>query len=122
MKIYLASPYSHRDPAVRQMRYDLACAAAAKIMARGYRVFSPIAHSHSVGVYLPEHLLLDFDFWMRQDLCYISDWADIVVILMLDGWNQSRGVQREMEFCQEQNVRVHCLATDSVFNDSWVLV
>lgn len=47
--IYLASPYSHPDPAVEELRFEAACEAACKLMQQGHHVFSPIAHTHPVG-------------------------------------------------------------------------
>ena len=42
--IYLATPYSHKDPQVRQNRYEHACKVAGKLMEEGNLVFCPIAH------------------------------------------------------------------------------
>ncbi len=49
--IYLASPYSHDDPAVRQERFDAACRAAAELVRQGKTVFRPVAHSHAICRY-----------------------------------------------------------------------
>jgi hypothetical protein len=49
--IYLASPYSHPDPAVREARFREACRAAAKLMRLGQPAFSPIVHGHPIAVY-----------------------------------------------------------------------
>jgi len=46
--IYLASPYTSDDPAVRQQRFEAACRAAAAMIRQGQTVFSPIAHSHAI--------------------------------------------------------------------------
>ena len=46
--IYLASPYTHCDHAVRLERYRAVCRAAAGLIRRGRVVFSPIAHSHAI--------------------------------------------------------------------------
>ena len=50
MMIYLASPYSHPDTAVRELRFREACRAAAELIRRGHAVFSPIAHGHSISL------------------------------------------------------------------------
>jgi nucleoside 2-deoxyribosyltransferase len=92
--IYLASPYSHPDPDVRQRRYVEACMAAAKLMEEGAAVFSPIAHGHSVAEHggLPA---MDHEFWMAQCLPWVER-CDELVILTLDGWRESRGIQCEI--------------------------
>jgi hypothetical protein len=90
--VYLASPYSHPDPAVREARFEAACRAAAMLIRQGKTVFSPVAHSHPICRYgLPG----DWDYWARHDLAHLAV-CDEVVVLKMDGWQQSRGVQAEV--------------------------
>jgi len=49
--IYLASPFSHPDPAVREQRFEAACRAAADLIRQGKSIFSPIAHSYGICRY-----------------------------------------------------------------------
>ncbi len=89
---YLASPYSHPDPAVRQARFEAACRAAAELIRRGHLVFSPIAHSHCIA----QHgLPMDWGFWEAQDRWLLAA-CDELWVLKLDGWQHSRGVQAEI--------------------------
>ncbi|MCX7428986.1 MAG: DUF1937 family protein [Planctomycetia bacterium] len=90
--IYLASPYSHRDAGVRQERFEAACRTAAVLIRQGKTVFSPIAHSHAI---CRHGVPLDWRFWQRHDRRYL-DVCDEVVVLMLDGWRESVGVQAEI--------------------------
>ncbi len=103
--VYLASPYSHPDPFIRAERYGQVVLAAASMMAQGYVVFSPIAHSHHVGAYLPDGTAMDHDFWMRQDLP-ILDRCDLLAVLMLPGWDQSRGVCAEVAFANHRSIPI----------------
>ena len=90
--IYLASPYSHPDAAVRQQRFEAACRAAAELIRQGYVVFSPIAHSHGIA----QHgLPLDWGYWERHDRRLLAA-CDELWVLSLDGWHESRGVQAEI--------------------------
>ncbi len=43
--IYLASPYTHVDAAVRESRFDAACLATSTLMRAGLTVYAPIVHS-----------------------------------------------------------------------------
>jgi len=94
--IYLASAYTHADPAVRQERFDAACRAAATLIRVGKTVFSPIAHSHTLCQF---GLPLDWQFWQRHDRRYLEV-CDEIVVLMLDGWRESVGVQAETAIAQ----------------------
>jgi hypothetical protein len=102
MRIYLASAYTHPDAAVREIRYLNACEAAARLMQRGYVVFSPIAHSHGISQYVADH---DEDFWMAQDLPMLAA-ADKMIVLMSPGWQLSSGIRKEIEFATEHGVPV----------------
>ena len=93
--IYLASPYTHPDPAVRQARFEAACRQAAEMMRCGIPVFSPIAHSHPVALHGGLDAL-DLEFWERQDLHFVEACSEIWV-LQLDGWQESTGLQAEIE-------------------------
>ncbi len=96
--IYLASPYTHENPAVRQTRFEQVCRATAYLMRRGHHVFSPIAHSHPVA----EHgaLPTDFGYWEAYDREMIHGCAEVWV-LRLDGWESSRGVAAEIALADE---------------------
>jgi hypothetical protein len=91
--IYLASPYSHNDPAVRQERYEQVCKVAAQLMTSGTRVFSPIAHSHHIAEHIPA--AIGFDFWQGFDFEMLET-CSLMLILTLDGWSSSVGIQAEI--------------------------
>ena len=103
-KIYLASPYSHPDPKVREERARLACVAAAEIMRSGHLVLSPIAHSHPIA--LAGNLPLDFEYWREFDESLI-DWCDQVWVLMIDGWMDSKGIKAEVEYAEKTDKFVY---------------
>jgi nucleoside 2-deoxyribosyltransferase len=100
---YLASPYSHDDPAVRLQRFEAACRAAAILLRNGVLVFSPIAHTHPIA--LAGDLPLDWAFWQRFDREMIAA-CDEVIVLCLDGWASSRGVQAELAIAEEFGIPV----------------
>jgi hypothetical protein len=92
--LYLASPYSHPDPAVRVSRYVRTCKAVGVLMLQhGLVVYSPISHSYVVALY--NNLPHDYAFWSRVDEVMI-DAAGAFGVLMLDGWNTSQGVRSEL--------------------------
>jgi nucleoside 2-deoxyribosyltransferase len=93
-RIYLAAPYSSADPKVISERVDRINRYAAELMKTSI-VFSPISHSHPIA--LAGELPTDFSFWVRQNHEFIR-WADIVCVLMLDGWEHSNGVSEEIDF------------------------
>lgn len=103
--IYLAAPYSHPAEVVRAQRYREITQYAAKLMAQGFSVFSPITHSHKLARFLPAMMRDSHEFWMSMDLP-ILERASEVCVLMLPGWDVSRGVQHEIEHATEHGISV----------------
>jgi hypothetical protein len=101
--IYLASPYSHTDPAVMQARHDAVCRAAARLMDKGHKVFSPIAHSHAIAV--AGGLARGWEFWQEIDFEWIR-MCGAVWVLCLDGWLESKGVAAELRYAQAMQLPV----------------
>lgn len=108
MFAYLASPYTHDDPAVREQRFEAVCAAAGRLMADGVIVYSPIAHSHPIAKTM-DVSPVDHDFWLRQCLGILRH-ADRIIVLQLDGWAASRGIAAEITYAQQVGIPVEYLA------------
>jgi hypothetical protein len=90
--LYLCSPYTSPDPAIRQARFEAACLATAELMHSGRHVYSPIVASHP----LCKHgLPVDWQFWREFDLRLLA-MCDEVVVLKLDGWQRSIGIHAEI--------------------------
>ncbi|NLS96664.1 MAG: DUF1937 family protein [Planctomycetaceae bacterium] len=103
--IYLASPYTHPDPKVREHRYQEACRCAAQLIRTGHHVLSPISHSHGIAQYgLPG----DWAYWESLDRRFL-EMCDEVGVLMLDGWKESNGVQAEIRIAREMDKLVSFL-------------
>ena len=92
-KVYLACPYSHKDPEVSRHRFVLANAMAGKLMKQGYVVFSPLSHSVPIEPHTGHQ---GHDFWMEQDLPWLA-LCDEMHILKLYEWWLSKGIDREIE-------------------------
>jgi len=101
--IYLAGPYSHPDVTVRQLRYEQLTAKAAELMLENYVVFSPITHGHAVA--MGHNLPTDFAWWEQQCLGMLRH-ASKLIILTLEGWEQSKGVEAEVEFARKLGINI----------------
>lgn len=88
--IYLGSPYSKQ--ADLDEAADLAAWAAARLMSRGWIVYAPIPHGHTIAKNV---LPASWDFWKRQCEPFI-DAASALVVLKLDGWRDSVGLTYEI--------------------------
>ena len=89
---YLACPYHHDNPFIKQERFLQSCIVAAKLIDQGRIIFSPISHSHPISQFTKEN---NHELWLRQDTPFL--WvADRLLVLKLDGWRESRGVAFEV--------------------------
>ena len=96
--VYLACPYSHPDPEVRESRFRAANQAAASLMREGVHVFSPISHSHHV--LLTSELPHEWKYWEEYDRVFLSA-CRALVVLQLEGWDCSEGVQAETSIARQ---------------------
>lgn len=94
---YVGSPYSHRDPAVREERWRLVVEACADLIEMGITVFSPIAHAHPIAI--SRDLDPGFEFWRDFDLAMIERTSEFYV-LCLKGWDASSGLAAEIDYAR----------------------
>jgi nucleoside 2-deoxyribosyltransferase len=100
--IYLAGPYSHPDPAIREGRYALITAVAAQLISKGFIVFSPLTMTHPIDKLLAGHSeTLGSDYWVNFDEAFMEFCSEMVVV-MVDGWDKSSGVARETKFFRDR--------------------
>lgn len=98
VKVYLACPYSHDEDAVQEARFHQANRAAGVLMKLGYIVYSSISHSRPIA--LEVDMPHGWSFWERIDRVFV-EWCDALIVLDIDGWKESVGVQAEIAYAQE---------------------
>jgi len=102
MKIFLCAPYTNHDPEIVNARVTAINAHAAFLMNQRHIVFSPISHSHPIAI--ENDMPTTFEFWQRQNREFIV-WCDVVMVLRLNGWQESRGLVDEMKYAKLINKR-----------------
>lgn len=102
--IYLMAPYSSPLAAERIARVQLITLILGELMQQfPYDwIFSPITQGHHTVPYLPPWIAEDHGFWMQQCEHAVRD-ADRILLFPLPGWKQSRGIARELDWCEEQD-------------------
>jgi hypothetical protein len=95
---YLACPYTGPDKSVEEARFHAANRTAARLIAEGHFVFSPVSHFHPIAI--DAKLSGGWDFW--QKYCEMSlHWCNRLIVLKLNGWETSTGVQAEISLAKE---------------------
>lgn len=101
--LYLGSPYTHKEAAVREQRYLEVERACAIFHGRNVVVYSPIMHWHNCAVRLklPTHAAP----WEIQNYGILARSARFGV-LQLDGWRDSTGLKGERDFARSCQIPV----------------
>jgi hypothetical protein len=105
--VYLAVPYTHADPLVREERFRIVSQCAGWLLSNAdVWVYSPITHGHPINEYSKG----------RADKFEWKHWAELAEhmiglcnefwILMLPGWEQSVGVTAEKNIAERLGLRI----------------
>ena len=101
--IYLAAPYTHDDPEVREQRFLMVNKVASHLMRKGKMVFSPISHGHPIAK--AGGLPTDWEYWGAYSRHMLSLCSKLIVIC-IDGWDESVGVQGEIKIAEELGIPI----------------
>jgi hypothetical protein len=110
--IYLASPYSHPSPQVREARFVLVREATLRLL-QTLVVFSPIVYSHQFSAFIGT----DFSAWQTFDNAMI-DAAKELWVLKIDGWETSNGVWNEIEHAKATGKPVKYIDPNTLTEDT----
>lgn len=108
--LYLASPYSHPDPKIKELRYKQACEASAYLLCKGHFVISPIVHGHPLVQY---NVPGDWGFWQEYGT-HLLEIAEAMMVLTLDGWKESIGVQAEIKIAEKLKKQISYLSYSEI--------
>ena len=110
MLIYLASPYQHEDRNIMIDRFETVRAITAQLISEQDHVipYSPIVYTHDLSDYVDA----DFD-WRDWDI-HILEKCDVMVVLMMDGWKESKGVQKEIAYCEKVKKQTIYVGIDDI--------
>lgn len=101
--VYLAVPYNHEDPEVREYRFKAVNKAACRLMQEGHIVFSPITHGHPIAK--EGDLPVDWEYWQNHCMAFLTV-SHKFIVLRLDGWEQSKGVQGELKIAESLGIAI----------------
>lgn len=99
---YLACPYAHPDENIRKKRYLSVTWTACQLLQKKIHVFSPITHNIPITEMGIEGT---WENWSSYDLGMLSR-CDKLLVLELDGWKESKGVQGEIAFAKEHQIPI----------------
>lgn len=92
--IYVGTPYTKYPDGIEQAFID-ASRITAKLMLRGVKVYSPIAHTHPLAIH-GEIDPINHEIWLPFDAA-MMDAADAMIVAMMESWEISYGVKHEID-------------------------
>jgi hypothetical protein len=106
MLVYLSIPYSHPLPEVRAGRMKMFWRAAAYLLRQGRLVVSPMTLEPALQA--DPTLPYDWGYWQEYSLVMLGK-CGALVVLTLDGWQNSEGVKGEIAEAQRLGLAVEYL-------------
>lgn len=106
--VYLGAPYGDYDPAVMLARMERVSEVSAQFIAAGIHSVSPLSNHYYIW---DRDIPGNWKFWADYCLNLIRR-CDEVVIVTIDGWIKSGGVQAEINIAKALNIPVHLIDPD----------
>lgn len=91
--VYIASPYTHKDPLVRETRYLKVMEVLVAFGRCDIMAYSPIVHWHEVAKTFG---LAPDEAWLYKHGLVMLRQSSSISVLMLEGWAKSTGVKLEI--------------------------
>src|SRR4051812_46172721 len=92
--IYVGTPYTMYRGGI-EAAFVRACGHAANLLRAGLKVYSPIAHGHSIAVNGGIDPL-DHSIWLPFDAAIMAK-SGAIIVVMMEGWDRSAGVAHEVK-------------------------
>ncbi len=105
--VYIASPYAHPSPDVREARLEAVRHVCGRMVNEGKIVMSPLVYLGELalrGVHPPQG-------WYAFDLQLLAR-CDELIVLQLPGWDASRGVLVEIAGAQTKGLPVRLMSLE----------
>lgn len=101
--IYLAAPYSHPNPDIREERFREVTRIAGEMMRHGTHVYSPLTHSHPIAC--SGGLPTGWDYWQKYDERMMTVCTQMIIVRLM-GWQMSEGIKAEIELANRLNLPI----------------
>ncbi len=99
---FVSCPYTDVDPTVIESRISVVYGQIAKLLELGHVPVSPLL-MHAVNT--RHHINNDWEFWERYSIELLSQ-CSAMVVLMIQGWEESVGVTAEIEYARSHNIPI----------------
>ncbi len=113
---YLAVPYQGSEEE-KKYRTELSLRTTTEFLRQGISLFSPVIYVNKIA----EELALPSLERRREVIMpYLFEFLKVskgMILITIDGWQKSWGVQQELKFCHETHIPVFTLDADEIDNN-----
>ncbi len=92
---YLATPYS-KYPHGIQVAFENACQIAARLLIKGVKIYSPVAHTHPIAIHGGLNPY-DNQIWLPFHRTIMERCSGLIIAEM-EGWSTSYGIAEEIAY------------------------
>lgn len=103
---YLGTPYSNGNPYLINFRAEVVDMIATELTNEGRAIYSPITSWHNCACKFT--MPKTFEFWERMNLSFLVQCKRLIVV-MISGWEESVGLQGEIEFAEKMGIDIEYL-------------
>ena len=115
--IYIASPYTSLIEGAEEIRYLQVREFTDRMIALGFVAFSPIAYCHPIAKRIGHQT--DHKTWLRFNMSILRR-SEAMYLLCLPGWEESKGVQVELNVCRMLDIPVAKYGPDfALLSEEW---
>ncbi len=102
--IYLAAPYTHNNNKTIEERVRMTRLYASAIIKSGRTVIAPTIYGHT---FMNKCIKLkgDAETWLKFNTIMLRN-CKLMYVLCLDGWEESKGVQQEIEIAKKLGLNI----------------
>ncbi|OJW47188.1 MAG: hypothetical protein BGO67_03680 [Alphaproteobacteria bacterium 41-28] len=113
---YLAMPYQGTEEE-KKYRTELSLKAVTEFLRQGIHVFAPLNYVNKIA---EELALPSLEKRRGIVLPYLLDFLRVskgMVVISMDGWENSWGVQQELKFCHEMQIPIYNMKPEQIYDD-----
>jgi|SRR3989344_7267019 len=109
---YFAHPYTIKDKnknnvhGAQEANFNLCCIRTAELLKKGYKIYSPIVHSHPIHIRDPKFLKSnEYKLWIELDKAMINK-TKFDGIILAPEWRTSKGCMNEYKEFRKKGSKI----------------
>lgn len=117
--IFVSSPYTHEFKEISEKRFEQVTKFCAQLVSKDIFVFSPIVYGHTLASH--HDMPTDWQFWKMFCEHYLKR-SDKMIVLKMNGWDESTGVKQEIEFAKLNNIPIQYMEVETNYLEKVILL